>query len=135
VLDIESSQVSRLAGSEGMWSPSWSPDGRFLAGLSARSSLLLYDFETRRQTELSGEGFYPSWSADGKALFFGSFPVVSKSCWRIRIRDGKAERFLDMEKHKLGTDFGWFLPATGNQIITTRGIGTQEIYALEWEAP
>jgi hypothetical protein len=29
----------------------------------------------------------------------------------------------------------WFVPAPGNSFITARSVGTDELYALDWEAP
>ncbi len=35
MLDLKTRRVTTLPGSEGMWSPRWSSDERFIAGLSA----------------------------------------------------------------------------------------------------
>ena len=32
IFDLDSHQVTTLSGSEGMWAPRWSPNGRFIAG-------------------------------------------------------------------------------------------------------
>jgi hypothetical protein len=31
--------------------------------------------------------------------------------------------------------YGWFAAAPNNSLITARDAGTEEIYALDWEAP
>ena len=44
VLDMKTHQVSTLPGSEGLYSPRWSPDGRYIAALPAdNSSAAFYD--------------------------------------------------------------------------------------------
>ena len=145
VVDLKTNHVSALPGSEGMWSPRWSPDGRFIAGLSGSSpgtqaqpfnnpnKLMLYDLQTRKQTQLSNlPSAYPSWSRDGEFLFFES----QSDQWvcRVRMRDRKVERITDLSKVRVA-GFGWFAAAPNNSFITARDAGTAEIYALDWEAP
>lgn len=53
ILDLATHQISKLPGSEGMFSPSWSPDGRYISALSAdMKRLLLFDFQTRISASL-----------------------------------------------------------------------------------
>jgi Tol biopolymer transport system component len=129
IVDLRTNRVTTLPGSEGMWSPRWSPDGHLVAGLSAVSShLMLYDIQKRKQTEIfSGPGKYPSWSRDGEWLYFGS------SGWRrVRMRDLRVE-LVETVKSITLADWGWFAIAPNNSLITARNIGTDEIYALDWE--
>lgn len=49
VLDLKTHQVSMLPGSEGLFSPRWSPDGRYILAVSADSKkLALFDVAVRR---------------------------------------------------------------------------------------
>jgi Tol biopolymer transport system component len=133
VVDLRTNRVTTLPGSEGMWSPRWSSDGHLVAGLSALSShLMLYDIRTRKQTELfSGSGAYPSWSRDGEWLYFFT---ASEPRWRrVSVRDLKVE-LVNTVKDITLADWGWFAIDPNNSLITARNIGTDEIYALEWEA-
>jgi len=133
VVDLRTNRVTTLPGSEGMWSPRWSSDGHLVAGFSALSShLMLYDIRTRKQTELfSGSGAYPSWSRDGEWLYFFT---ASEPRWRrVSMRDLKVE-LVNTVKDITLADWGWFAIAPNNSLITARNIGTDEIYALEWEA-
>ena len=70
-LDLTNGQVSTVPGSENLFSPRWSPDGRFLAAQWADSTkLLLYDFEKRRWKDLvQVNADYFSWSHDGKYVY------------------------------------------------------------------
>ena len=133
LVDLKTRHVSVLPGSEGMRSPHWSPDGRFIAGVSTSApKIVLYDFQTRRQSELSRVvSGYPGWSADGESLFYRTFGN-DPSWWKVRLRDRKAER-VAIPKNLRVAD--WFAPAPNNSLITARSIGTDEIYALDWEAP
>jgi Tol biopolymer transport system component len=132
VVDLKTNHVSALPGSEGMWSPRWSPDGRFIAGLSGYAlKLMLYDLGTRKQTLLSDlPSACPSWSRDGASLFFAAKPGIL----RIWMRDRKLERITDLGEIP-AAGWGWYATAPDNSLITARDAGTDEIYALDWEAP
>ena len=133
VVDLKTDRVSALPGSEGMWSPRWSPNGRFIAGLSASGwKVVLYDIQTQRQSELSSvRSGYPGWSLDGESLFYETNDD-DPSWWRVRLRDRKAERIAPQKNMRV---LGWFAQAPNNSLITARQVGTDEIYALDWEAP
>jgi Tol biopolymer transport system component len=133
VVDLKTSRVSALPGSEGMWSPRWSPNGRFLAGLSASGwKIVLYDLQTQKQSELSSvRSGYPGWSPDGEYLFYET-PGDDTSWWRVRLRDRKTERVARLKNMRVGQ---WLAPAPDNSLITAPNVGTDEIYALDWEAP
>jgi WD40 repeat protein len=52
VLDLQPHQVSVLPGSQGIFSPRWSPDGRFLVAVGSDSrKLVLFDFQTQKWTD------------------------------------------------------------------------------------
>lgn len=72
VLDLKSRRVGVLAGSDGMWAPRWSPDGRWIAGLSETDSrLMLYDVRARRAAQLNSVvSGYPGWSRNSDWLFY-----------------------------------------------------------------
>ena len=133
VVDLQTRRFSALPGSEGMWFPRWSPDGRFIAGLSTSGPrTVLYDFQIRKQSELSSVmSGWPGWSPEGDFLFYRTFGNDA-SWWRVRMRDWKTER-IPIPKNIRVT--GWFAPAPNNTLITARSVGTDEIYALDWEAP
>ena len=134
VVDLRTGRISPLPGSEGMWSPRWSPSGRFIAGLSATGwKIVLYDVQTHDQSELSSVlSGYPGWSQDGESLFYKT-NGDDASWWRVRIRDRKTERVARLKNMRATSD--WFAPAPDNSLITARQVGADEIYALDWEAP
>jgi Tol biopolymer transport system component len=117
--------------------PHWSPDGRFIAGLSGsrRNQLMLYDVRERKQTllldRLSG---CPSWSGDGEFLYFTSHLESDHWVSRMRMRDRKMERIANLTKLRVA-GWGWYVAGPNNSSITARDAGTDEIYALDWIAP
>ncbi len=73
VLYRNANRVELLPGSQGMHSPAWSPDGRFLAAIRADTrEVSLFDFGAQRWTRPlpSSRAGYLSWSTSGDRLFF-----------------------------------------------------------------
>jgi hypothetical protein len=93
---------------------------------------MLYDLQTQKQSQLSGvESGYPAWSPDGESIFSRTVGDDA-SWWRVRLRDRKTERVARLKDMRVG---GWFAPAPNNSFITARQVGTDEIYALDWDLP
>jgi Tol biopolymer transport system component len=138
VIDMRTHQISVLPGSEGMWSPRFSPDGRSIIGLSPVAwRVVLYDMATQKQTELAPmQAAYPEWSHDGEWVHFVSTENTRK-WYRLRVRDRKLEQlFTDREEQRLlRARDTWTGLAPDDCVLTMRDAGTREIYALEWEAP
>ena len=137
ILDLKTGQLSTLPGSQGLWSPRWSPDGRYVPALSADSGkLLVFDFKTQKWTELAqGRPGWMNWSKDGRYLVFMDQSETG-SVLRVRMSDGEIERVLDL-KDFIGTGFlGISLAlAPDDSPLLLKNNGTQDIYSLDWEAP
>jgi len=138
VLDMKTHQVSTLPGSEGLYAPRWSPDGRYIAALPQEwQSLVVYDFETQHWSELAkGSAAYPSWSKDGQYVYLLRVPN-DPAVLRLRISDRKVERMVDLKNFRMaGYDWGFWLGlAPDDSPLLLRDTGTEDIYALDWEAP
>lgn len=130
-LDLKTRKVSDLPGSEGMWSPHCSHDGRFLVGLSAPGwKPILYDFNTKRQTELSKlRASYPALSSDDQYVYFAGFGE-DRGWWRVRIRDHKLEPIRSPKNFPVG-DGRWFTVTPRGLIVSSRDINSSQIYALD----
>jgi Tol biopolymer transport system component len=143
LVDLKSNRVSVFPGSQGMWSPRLSPDGRMIAGLSEErtldapgsSRLMLYDPQTQKQSQLFGQrSGWLSWSLDGESLFFTSDHNSAMWAWRVRMRDRKVEPVTNLQKMRV-TGWGWFAAAPNNSFVTAVDAGTREIFALDWKHP
>jgi eukaryotic-like serine/threonine-protein kinase len=134
-LNVRTGDVSGVPGTEGMFFPHWSPDGRFIGGLSgSQPRVILYEVANHQQTEVSsGESAFPGWSRDGESLFFWMVGP-DQAWWRLGIRDRKVERVVSLKNIPIAGD-AWFAPGPNNSLITTRSIGVDEIYALVWQTP
>jgi DNA-binding winged helix-turn-helix (wHTH) protein/Tol biopolymer transport system component len=142
ILDLESRRVSVLPGSAGFFSPHPSPDGRYISGTTAISEkLMLFDTSTQRWTKpCDCTVAYPTWSHDGKYLYFLYYPAPDKAyrVVRLRISDRKIEDVAEISKVgrvTAGTWGEWFGLAPDDSPLVARDISAQEIYALEMKWP
>ena len=136
-MDLKTRQVSTLPGSEGLYAPRWSPDGRMIAALRAGSeTLFVFDLATRKWTELGRILVgVPSWSRDSKYVYFDS-PVGEPGFYRVRVADHKLERLFSLKNVRFADALGsWTGLAPDDSPLLLRDVGSQEIYALDWEAP
>jgi len=138
VVDLKTNQISTLPGSDGLYSPRWSPDGRYVAAMPPDSNkLMLFDFTTKSWSELaSGSAFaFPNWSHDSKYLYLEDF--TQGEVRRIEISSHRFEQMADLKKLRRPNDMSgyWSAPAYDGSPLVMRDIGIQEIYAFETQFP
>jgi Periplasmic component of the Tol biopolymer transport system len=139
VLDLKTRKVSTLSGSEGLFSPHWSPDGRYVLAISLDASrLMLFDFITHKWTELlNGQAAYPNWSRDGSYVYFINPYIAEPTIYRIRIKDRKLEMVNSLRRDRLGWNIAgkWMGLAEDDSPLVLRDTGSEDIYALDWQSP
>jgi Tol biopolymer transport system component/DNA-binding winged helix-turn-helix (wHTH) protein len=139
MLDLKTRQVSTLSGSEGLYSPHWSPDGRYILAMSLDSfKLMLFDFSIQKWTELvSSPAAYPNWSHDGSYIYFSNPYIAEPALYRVRLSDRKLELVTSLSRQRLGWSIAgkWMGLAGDDSPLVLRDTGSEEIYALDWEAP
>ncbi len=136
LLDLRTHQVSSLPNSKGYFSPRWSPDGKYIAAQTADLlTLVLFDFATQKWVDLLKLSVgYPSWSRNSKYIYFdatGSDPAF----YRVRISDHKLEWLVSLKNLRRTGLYQWSGLAPDDSPLVLRDVGTEEIYALDWEAP
>src|SRR5256884_303656 len=99
VLDLKTRNASKLPGSDGLFSPRWSPNGRYLAAIPLDSlKLMLFELTTQKWTELAKIFVaYPTWSRDGRYLYFNGILDNQEGYFRLQISDRKLERILSLK--------------------------------------
>jgi len=138
ILDLGTQTVTDVPDSNGFFSPRWSPDGRYLAALSLdSSSLALFDFSNPKWDEVVKGTFFswPCWSHDSRYVYYlqGN---VNPAVMRFHIPDRKVERVVDLKDIHITGFYGSSLSLTpDDQPVITRDIGSQEIFALDWQMP
>jgi Tol biopolymer transport system component/predicted Ser/Thr protein kinase len=140
MVDLRTHQVTTVPGSEGLFSPLWSPDGRYLAAMPTDSrKQVLYDFVTQKWEDLANlNAGYATWSHDGKYLYFRSaIYETDPAIYRVRISDLKLEKVVSLKgiRRAWGSAGPWNGLAPDDSPLLVRDVGTQEIYALDWQAP
>src|SRR5262249_7764293 len=110
LIDLNTLEVTKLRGSEGMYSPRWSPDGRYITALSTDTQLImLFDRNSEKWNVLATTGAgWPHWSQDGKYIYFSDF----KASFRLRIDDHRIEQMAAFKDLRLATGYtgpwiGW----------------------------
>jgi Tol biopolymer transport system component/DNA-binding winged helix-turn-helix (wHTH) protein len=140
VIDLASGKLAVLPNSGNVFSPRWSPDGKYIAAITKDSQkLMLFDVANRSWSdlvEISAIGF-PTWSHDGQYLYFDTTFTEDPAFFRIRISDHKLEKLFSLKgQRRFRAEFGpWTGLAPDDSPLLARDISSQEIYALDWEAP
>ena len=135
-VDLETRQVSILPGSDGMWSPRWSPNGRYIVGLHGFAGVLpLYDLSTQLWRTLADDGDvqFPSFSRDGRFLYFLRYGS-DLGVFRVPVAGGKVERVVNMTDWHLTGVFGYSMSLDPSDApLVLRDTGSDDIYALTLE--
>jgi Tol biopolymer transport system component len=135
ILDVKTNQLSTLPGSTGLYSPRWSPDGRYIAAMNFNSrSLMLFDLQKQKWEEIAKITLgFPNWSKTGEYVYF-LHEENEPSVMRVRVRDRKIERVADLKKFRqTGYWTVWLGMAPDDSPLLLRDTGTREIYALDWQ--
>jgi Tol biopolymer transport system component/DNA-binding winged helix-turn-helix (wHTH) protein len=153
-VDLRTGRVSIIPGSEGLFSPRVSPNGRFIVALlsAGKHEEFLFDQQTQKWSELLNssqlgalEGLrmpgcgWPQWSSDSKSVYCSSgggdwhAPVL----YRVRIADRKLERVasVDVPEGVTGYWWYWMSAAPDGSPLLLRDLSIEEIYALDVDLP
>ncbi len=142
IFDLATQQSSAVPGSRGMFSPRWSPDGRYLAALASDSKkLMLFNLSSRQWSEWlrteDGTIGYPVWARDSKSIYIERFLAAEPSMHTLKLGANRSERFLSWnDLHRFGGVWGnWSGVAPDGSVLTVRDVSSHEIYALDLQLP
>jgi Tol biopolymer transport system component len=140
VLDLDTHQVTTLPGSDKLFAPRWSPDGRYIVAQSTDGKTLQrFDLQTQQWMELvKGKGVgWANWSKDGKSLYVIAGADIGIAVLRLQVAGGQVERVSDL-KNFAGTghwDVVSLSLAPDDSGLLLRDASTSDVYALDWEEP
>ncbi|PYV82951.1 MAG: hypothetical protein DMG05_27150, partial [Acidobacteria bacterium] len=137
-LDLKTSHITKLPGSEGLWGPTLSPNGRHICAETAtgESKLVLFDSVTQKWVEKSkvSPTWWGAWSRGGDTFYvIDSTPGGERTLSRARVDDFKFEEVVSFRDLRLAGP--WMGLSPDDSPLLLRDVGTQDIYALDWEAP
>ena len=140
--DLKTHELSIIPGSEGLFSPRLSPDGRYIAALSGNlSKLMLYDTRTQKwsqwQTLQSGALNYPVWSPDSKSMYFDDLVSGEGAYCRANVGENHYEHvFLQNGIERYLGPFGlWSGRAPDGSALFVQEASVREIYELQVDLP
>ena len=138
ILEIHSRKIHRVPGSEGLNTPSWSPDGRFLACVrSGTLDLAIFEHRTGKWRQVPGaRAGYLNWSADGTRLFFLS--LVERDQPRILAIEMATMKVLPIanmsEIRRPSFAFGdWIGLGLKDKPLALRDTGSEEIISWRFD--
>jgi Tol biopolymer transport system component len=138
ILDLKTRLLTTLPGSQGLFSPRWSPDGRYIAAVRWNSqSLMLFDRAKQKWTDvLKGRNVsFPDWSKDSQYIYFLSWPE-NPAVFRMRVSDYEVERVANLKDFRpTGYWDDWMGLDPADSILLLRDTGLQDVYALDAESP
>jgi Tol biopolymer transport system component/DNA-binding winged helix-turn-helix (wHTH) protein len=109
-------------------SPSWSPDGSQIAfDSSSQIYVIGADGGTPRQLTRSGENCAPSWSRDGKFVYFGSNKGGDFQIWRVSALTGETASQPAVQITQ-GGGFRGFESADGKYLYFAKGRGKHGLW-------
>jgi Tol biopolymer transport system component len=134
IVDWETRRVSTVAGSEGLFSPRWSPDGRLLAAMSLdQCKLMVFDRESNRWSEIaSGKFNNPIWSRDSKHLYVQSFTEEGNPIFRMRVDGSGLEKIADFRNLQPGATVSYWGMGPEDAPIVSFHLQTADIYSVDW---
>lgn len=142
IINFKTHEITTIPGSKGLFSPRWSPDGRYIAAMSPNGTdMMLFDFTTQKWTtwlkEPAGAFSYPSWSADSQYLYFDDFVTGAEAVRRVKVGASEAEMVFELgslERYP-GALGPWTGRAADGSFMFVRDRSTQEVYQLSLELP
>ena len=142
IVDLQTHEVKKIPGSDGLFSPRWSPDGRYVAALSPDfTTVMLFDFESGKWskwlTEPAGAVSYPVWSADSRSIYFDDLVTDEESIRSVKVGSTEVERVLGIDGiARYPGMFGlWAGRTAGGSWMFVRDRSSQEVYKLAVNLP
>ena len=142
ILDFKTHTVTVVPGSDGLFSPRWSPNEQYIAAMSPDGTkLMLFDFHTQKWTTWKEESLgtvnYPVWSADSKYVYFDDLVNGSEAIRRLKVGSMDNETAFEIEPlDRYPGQFGaWSGRAPDGSWMFVKDRSTQEVYQLSMELP
>jgi Tol biopolymer transport system component/DNA-binding winged helix-turn-helix (wHTH) protein len=135
ILNLQTHKVTEIPGSNGLFSPRLSPDGRYIAAMRLdQRALLLFDRSNQQWTTLTTHGVGdPTWSHDGRYLYFQDYLEEGKPIYRMAIPAGHAEPVSTIANLRpiAATDYRLIGLAPGDLPMVSAHTSTVNLYSVD----
>ena len=134
-VDLATHAMTKLPGSDGLFSPRWSANGKYIAALSIdQKKLMLYDVAAKTWRVLAEQNIAdPAWSHDDTAIYFHDFAQMDQPIYRAVLATGRVERVADLHDLRSANvvDYRFAGLAPGDVPLVSARLSTANIYAAE----
>jgi serine/threonine protein kinase/Tol biopolymer transport system component len=138
-LDLKTMAATDLPNSDSLVAPLRSPDGLYLVATNvAGDKLLLFNFANQKWTELAKATIGAlEWSRDSKFVYFDNGFSSAPALYRVGISDQKVDQVTSLEdlRRVVLRWQTWFGLTPDGAPLFMHDVGSQEVYALDFEAP
>lgn len=139
-LDLKTRMSVRIPRSGGSWTARLSPDGRYIVTLDATGNadphhLIVLDAVTgRRILDLAiAHPAEPTWSRDGKYIYFAVINSPTTGLYRVNLRDKRLEKLTSLSGFPVAGL--WTGVAPDGSPLLLHDISTEEVYAIHLRLP
>jgi Tol biopolymer transport system component/DNA-binding winged helix-turn-helix (wHTH) protein len=134
-LNLQTHKVTEIPGSTGLFSPRLSPDGHYIAAMRLdQKAMLLFDRSKEQWAILTTHGVGdPTWSHDGRYLYFQDFLEEGAPIYRMAVPSGLAESVATIDKLSpiAATDFRLIGLAPGDLPVVSAHTSTVNLYSVD----
>jgi Tol biopolymer transport system component/DNA-binding winged helix-turn-helix (wHTH) protein len=135
LFNLQSQTRTTVPHSEGLFSPRWSPDGKWIAALTlAQNKVMLFDLANQRWSELaSTSASDPIWSNDSKSIFVHAFLAENQPILRISVQSDQVKVVAGSGDFHSGEPADYFLGGlTPEDLPLVRPrVGTGNLFTMD----
>lgn len=105
LLELTTKKVTEIPGSQGLFSPRWSPDGRYIAAMTLdEKKVMLYDVAAQTWKVLAVTSTAdPVWTSDSKSLYIHAYMAQTEPLYRVSIPDGRMVEVANLNSFPVGS--------------------------------
>jgi hypothetical protein len=134
ILHLDTNQIEEVPGSDGLFSPRWSPDGRWIAALTLdQRKVQLFSIANHTWTTLSvPSGADPRWSSDSRYLFIRASLDPAQPIDRVSIPDGHVDEVVQLadSRENDAVDFVFGGLTQQNEPLIRASVFTGNFYSM-----